>query len=315
MTAPLDWMADGLDALAPVAGWIDRIADRHEVALLHLNLPSQARGLTGGRPVVAACHSCLATWFSVMRNLPLPPDLGWHRTVTAEGCAAAGTVISPSGSHARLMARVYGTTGVRVVHNASHAPEREWSEGEGILAVGRWWDEGKNAAVLDEAAGLRALDVTMIGDRIGPDFRSVPLHHARAAGSMPHDEALGRVGRAAVFVSPSRYEPFGLAALEAARASRPLVLADIPTYRELWDDAAVFFPPDDPDTLSRTLSDLVHAPNWRRKLGEAARERAARYTPAEHRKAMTAVWQAARDSAAPAPAPPADATPPREVRA
>jgi glycosyltransferase involved in cell wall biosynthesis len=40
-------------------------------------------------------------------------------------------------------------------------------------------------------------------------------------------------------VAPSLYEPFGLAVAEAARAARPLVLSDIPTFRELWGDAAL----------------------------------------------------------------------------
>ena len=36
------------------------------------------------------------------------------------------------------------------------------------------------------------------------------------------------------------YEPFGLAVLEAAQAGCALVLSDIPTFRELWDGAALF---------------------------------------------------------------------------
>ncbi len=48
-----------------------------------------------------------------------------------------------------------------------------------------------------------------------------------------------------IFVSTSLYEPFGLAVLEAAQAGCPLVLSDIATFRELWDGAAIFFPPGD----------------------------------------------------------------------
>ncbi len=45
---------------------------------------------------------------------------------------------------------------------------------------------------------------------------------------------------ATVFASMARYEPFGLAVLEAAQAGMRLVLSDIPTFRELWDGAAIF---------------------------------------------------------------------------
>jgi hypothetical protein len=40
-------------------------------------------------------------------------------------------------------------------------------------------------------------------------------------------------------VGPS-VEPFGLAVLEAAQAGCPLVLSDLPGFRELWDGAALF---------------------------------------------------------------------------
>ena len=48
-----------------------------------------------------------------------------------------------------------------------------------------------------------------------------------------------------VFVSAALYEPFGLAVLEAAQAGCALVLSDIPTFRELWDGAALFVAADD----------------------------------------------------------------------
>ena len=44
---------------------------------------------------------------------------------------------------------------------------------------------------------------------------------------------------AAIFARPARYEPFGLAILEAAQAGCALVLGDIPSLRELWADAAL----------------------------------------------------------------------------
>ena len=53
------------------------------------------------------------------------------------------------------------------------------------------------------------------------------------------------MARAAIFVSSSVYEPFGLAVLEAAGSGAALVLSDIPTFRELWDEAALFAPPGD----------------------------------------------------------------------
>jgi glycosyltransferase involved in cell wall biosynthesis len=96
-----------------------------------------------------------------------------------------------------------------------------------------------------------------------------------------------------IFVSPSLYEPFGLAALEAAAAGTPLVLADIPTYRELWSDAAVFFPPRDAGALAEAVNRLASSDDDRRRLGAAARRRAGRYSPARQSAAMLSAYDEA----------------------
>jgi glycosyltransferase involved in cell wall biosynthesis len=66
--------------------------------------------------------------------------------------------------------------------------------------------------------------------------------------------------------------------LEAAQAGCPLVLSDIPTFRELWDGAALFVSVRDDAALARTVAALADDPRARRRLGEAARRRAVAYT-------------------------------------
>ena len=82
---------------------------------------------------------------------------------------------------------------------------------------------------------------------------------------------------ASVFVSMARYEPFGLSVLEAALAGMRLVLADIPTFRELWTGAADFVPPGDVANFAAACNRLLREPDARRKSGDAARARARRY--------------------------------------
>ncbi|MBW8786143.1 MAG: glycosyltransferase, partial [Novosphingobium sp.] len=72
--------------------------------------------------------------------------------------------------------------------------------------------------------------------------------------------------------------PFGLAVLEAAMSGCALVLSDIPTFRELWDGAALLLPPDDAQGFAEAVQELVCDFGLRQQMGEAARERARRYT-------------------------------------
>ncbi|RUZ05780.1 glycosyltransferase, partial [Mesorhizobium sp. M7A.F.Ca.CA.002.15.1.1] len=101
------------------------------------------------------------------------------------------------------------------------------------------------------------------------------------------------MARAGIFVSPSIYEPFGLAALEAAMSATPLVLSDIATYRELWDGAAMFFDARNPHDLAAGLNRLSSDAELRRELGQAAMRRSRRFTLARQAAAMRGVYDKA----------------------
>lgn len=289
----LDWMAKTESDLAAIPASIADLAQRYEADLIHLNLPTQAAEIQTDKPIVVMSHSCVPTWFQAVRKSAPPEGWEWHARLNRQGINGADIVLAPSRSHAELMIATYGQIrNLRVVHNATgpatHVVDR--SSRDGIVAVGRWWDDGKNGAVLDQLAALLKRPVTMIGSCSGPNGETLPLHHAEPAGSLSHAETLERVGKAEVFVSPSLYEPFGLAALEAAARRTPLVLADIPTYRELWDGAALFVPPNDPAAYAEAIDKLVNERQLREILSQLASNRATRFSPVRQATAMRAVY-------------------------
>jgi glycogen(starch) synthase len=87
------------------------------------------------------------------------------------------------------------------------------------------------------------------------------------------------LARAAIFVLPARYEPFGLAVLEAALARCALVLGDIPSLREIWDASALYVCPNDADESSAALRRLIQDPILRDDFAERAHQRALAFTP------------------------------------
>jgi glycosyltransferase involved in cell wall biosynthesis len=100
----------------------------------------------------------------------------------------------------------------------------------------------------------------------------------RSLGRIDRDELDRLLAVAAIFAEPARYEPFGLAALEAGLASCALVLGDIPSLREVWGDAALFVAPDDEAGLERTLASLISHPVLRAEYGARAGRRARSYS-------------------------------------
>ncbi|WP_083553931.1 glycosyltransferase family 4 protein [Paracoccus sp. SM22M-07] len=278
--APLDWLAGSQAELAPVAPWLDRVAAHHAPDVMHLNLPTQAVGLTADLPILTMSHSCLATWFAAVRETDVPADLAWQRHLTAQGLGIADKIVAPSQAHAKALIRQYGRlSNLDVVPNSSRSMPSPGLRHARIVAVGRWWDDGKNGRMLDAAAACSDWPVEMIGPLAGPDGAVLSLDHARQVGPLSHRETLRAIGRAGIFCAPSLYEPFGLAVLEAARAGVPLVLADIPTFRELWSDVAVFFDPDDPAFLADALNEMARDPLRRARLGCWAQDRATRLNP------------------------------------
>jgi glycogen(starch) synthase len=80
------------------------------------------------------------------------------------------------------------------------------------------------------------------------------------AGHVPDDDLAATLAAADAVVLPSRYEPFGIVALEVAAAGAPLVAARTGGLAEVvGDDAGLSFPPGDVDALVdavvRTLGD------------------------------------------------------------
>ena len=284
---PLDWMVEHPRDLGGVPRTLLRLADEVGAEAIQLNSLSQAAGLEAAVPVLAVAHSCVPTWFRAVRGLPPEGAWAWHAALNAEALARADRVVAPSRAHADALQAAYpGAPPAAVVPNAVSldAIPQAAATGAVAFAAGRWWDEGKGAAILDAAAARTETPLLAAGPlaRDGDGRRGGPQHrfrHACALGPQSHAECLRLVARAGIFVSPSIYEPFGLAALEAAAAGAGLVLSDIPVYRELWEGAALFAPPRDPAAFAAAVDRLAEDPRRRADLGARARARAVELTP------------------------------------
>ena len=295
---PLDWMACERRALRKIPDRLTELAERHDVDLVHLNLPSQASGMRTDLPVVVVSHSCVVTWWQAVRGTPLPTDWAWQVAMNREGLERADLVLAPTSSHAEALGTAYGAFGdVRIVPNAvsddaaTGSPDRPRENV--VLAAARWWDEGKNAALLDRVAGQIGWPVRAAGACRGDNGQSFAFTHVEGLGERPHAELRALMRRAALFVSPSLYEPFGLAALEAAQAGAALVMADIPTYREIWEGAAMFADLGDADAFAKAIDGLIRDPSRRLGLAAAAGERARRYTADAQIDALLAAYRSA----------------------
>jgi glycogen(starch) synthase len=95
------------------------------------------------------------------------------------------------------------------------------------------------------------------------------------AGRLDHDQLLAVLHRADVAVLPSHYEPFGLAALEAAAAGTPLVTSNIGGLGEAVIDGqtGLSCPPRDVARLAAAVRAALDDPDAAQRRARAARQR------------------------------------------
>ena len=153
------------------------------------------------------------------------------------------------------------------------------AKSELIFASGRVWDEAKNLQLLDQVAREIEWPIVLAGDCQHPEGWAVGFQNVLCLGKLSPNEMAQQFSRAAIFILPACYEPFGLAALEAALSGCALVLGDIPSLREIWGDTAIFVSPTEANALSRALTDLIADPQRRQNLGSRAHARALHFSP------------------------------------
>jgi glycosyltransferase involved in cell wall biosynthesis len=279
---PLDWLSEA-ESARRAASELAALARREKVGLIHLNSPALAAAQVWPVPVVGVAHGCLSTWWNAARpGEALDPAFHWHRDMMAQGLRACDRVVAPSASFAETLRQVYALSAPpHVVHNGRALPPRvlACAGTNSALTAGRLWDEVKNLATLDQAAARLSFPFYAAGEATAPHGETRTARHLSLLGQLDAQAFSARLEQRPVFVSAATFEPFGLAVLEAAGARCPLVLSDIPTFRELWDDVAVFVDPQDAAGFASAIETILRDPDRRDALGEAAHARALQYTP------------------------------------
>jgi glycosyltransferase involved in cell wall biosynthesis len=99
-------------------------------------------------------------------------------------------------------------------------------------------------------------------------------HEISVKGAQTESQLRNLYSKSTVFAATSRYEPTGLASIEAAFSRCAIVANDMPVYRELWGDAALYFERNDAESLAAVLGQLDQNREMVRLYGTRAYNRA-----------------------------------------
>lgn len=275
---PLEWMQDNAGFYGESAALLERTATDVRADIVHTNqlcYGSLARQL----PTLVTVHSDVRSWFSACRgHQPEPsPWIERYDHLVERGLRAANAVVAPTEWMLAQAQDHYGP-----LHNAltipngrnvsaSPAPPARQKQ---AVTVGRLWDEGKDLALLDDVTSPMPLVVA--GEHTGPDAaHNLGTPRVQWREHLTETDVLDLFRRSSIYVVTSRYEPFGLAPLEAALCGCALVARDIASLREVWGNAAIYF--RDAAELSAVLQTLDRDEQLVSTMAQRATQRARRF--------------------------------------
>ena len=284
----LEWMQDAEQDLPESSAFLAAVVRELRPDVLHLNQFCYG-DLPVDVPRVVMAHGDLLSWKRAGRNGGGIPRSGrptkWYYDTVLRGILTADAVVAPS---AWMLDQVR-TGYVRPRRELVIYPGRNpiffnpyVNKDDCVLAVGRLVDACKQISLLTQHK--HPIPVCIVGAEQTVPVPRIPIRadvkidtdETSVAIRGPQTEAQLRAlfSRAAIYAATARYEPLGMSALEAAFSRCAIVANDVPFFREVWGDAALYFRTNDAASLAAKIRDLNADRPMRRAFAELAYARA-----------------------------------------
>jgi glycogen(starch) synthase len=283
----LEWMQQAEEDLHESSTFLAALVRELRPDVLHLNQFCYG-DLPVDVPRVVMAHGDLLTWKQAGSNGIIPRSgrpTKWYYDTVLRGILGADAVVAPS----EWMLDQVRTGYVRPRRELVIYPGRNpiffnpyVNKEDCVLAVGRLVDASKQVSLLTQHK--HPIPVCIVGAEQTVPVPRIPIRadvkidteETSVAIRGPQTEAQLRAlfSRAAIYAATARYEPLGMSALEAAFSRCAIVANDVPCFREIWGDAALYFRTNDAASLAQRIRDLNEDRPMRRAFAELAYTRA-----------------------------------------
>ena len=293
---PLEWQRDNADAYEAVAPVLLTAAESFVPQIFHSNQFCFG-ALPIACPKVVVAHSDVLSWHRAVRGADPEPSawLAQYQTLVSAGLEGADVVVAPTSAMLHDLTQGFGALpATRVIANGRSVRAPRASKRLQAATAGRVWDGAKGISVLEDL--LCPLPLLIAGETISPDatYLADRLRRRVLLGSCSERQVLELFAESAIYVVTSVYEPFGLSAVEAAQCGCAIVARDIPSQREVWADAAMYFTSG--EELCTALTLLAASPHRLAAAQRAARSRAeSRYARATMAANMLSLYRELMD--------------------
>jgi glycosyltransferase involved in cell wall biosynthesis len=230
--------------LSPAVAWTPTVVSLRNLNIYDRRFYDNPRTRTLYRLVRLGVRRC--------RRVICPTRAAAQQIGLAVGVAPERIAVVPHGIDAAAFAPGTGPAPERRYAFLPAAIERQKNIAVAIEALSllrdpelELWIAGSGHTDPGHAAELRRMAASAgLGERV------------RFLGAVPYPEMLGYYRRAEFLILPSLMESFGHPLLEAMLAETPIVAAEIASFREVAEGAALFFAPREPRDLVRCIQKL-----------------------------------------------------------
>jgi len=231
----LDWMQEGEQDFDAAQDYLCAVVRDTRPDFLHLNQISFG-ALPVATPRLVVAHGDVVTWWlSIHGHEPASSAwLKWYRKTIMEGLKRAEAVVSTSRWMGDMLRLAYGDEFDGYVIPPGRNPiyfNPFVTKEESVLAIGRLWDTGKQVALLTQHS--HGLPVCIVGADNPIPAPPVPIradvrvstgeHEISVKGAQTESQLRSLYSKSTIFAATSRYEPTGLASIEAAFSRCALV--------------------------------------------------------------------------------------------
>jgi glycosyltransferase involved in cell wall biosynthesis len=282
----LEWMHEAQQDYLDSSNFLASLVREVRPDVLHLNQFAYG-ALPVNVPRVVMAHGDLITWAQAVEGYTPRPTrwLKWYRDMVIAGNEGADAVVAPSAWMLDSIRSCYAQPQRESVIYPGRNPiffNPYINKEDSVLSIGRLVDAGKQVSLLTQC--VHPLPVCIVGSEHTVPIPRVPiradvklaLDENSVAIRGPQTEAQLRAlySRASIYAATSRYEPLGMPALEAALSRCAIVANDIPSFREIWGDAALYFRTNDAASLAENIRELNADRDKCRAYGNLAYTRA-----------------------------------------
>jgi len=264
----LDWMEEGEPDFRDASCYLASLVKEIKPDVLHLNQLCYG-SLPVKTPRIVVAHGDLISWWKAVHGHEPKESrwLRWYRNAVMHGVLQANVVVAPSVWMLDSIRACYACPkrDAVIYHGRNPVSFNPYvSKNDSVLAVGRLLDAGKQVSLLTQHSHPLPVCIVNSDERVSPPGLPITADVKVTAesncvslkGAQTEAQLRMLYSRAAIFAATSRYEPLGLAALEAAFSRCAIVANDIPLFREMWGDAAIYFQANDAASLAHVIRRL-----------------------------------------------------------